>query len=52
MSKPIIVDQFADNGQFSHWHLIHPTTGAVLWSSCPAETIARGEQIQPEYEHE
>lgn len=44
--KPIIVEQYADNGEFSHWHLIDPQTGEVLWSSFPEETKARGENIE------
>lgn len=45
MERPILVDQFADNGDLSHWHLVNAETGEVLWSSFPEETIARGEKI-------
>ncbi len=45
IEKPIIVEQFADNGEFSHWHLIDPKTGNVMWSSFPEETLARGQKI-------
>lgn len=45
MNKPIIVEQYADNGEFSHWHLIKVETGEVLWSSFPEETIAQGQKI-------
>lgn len=45
MDKPIIIEQYADNGEFSHWHLIKEETGEVLWSSFPEETIAQGQKI-------
>lgn len=32
MVKPIITEKFADNGEHSHWELINPNTGDVLWS--------------------
>lgn len=47
MEKPIIDEQYTDNGEFSHWHLIDQETGCVLWSSFPEETIARGQKINP-----
>ncbi len=47
--KPIIVEQFSDNGEFSHWHLIEPKTGIVLWSSFPEETVAQGQEINPTF---
>lgn len=51
--KPIIVvEQFADNGELSHYHLTNADTGEVLWSSFPEETIARGEKIVPTEEVE
>lgn len=43
--KPIIIEQYSDNGQFSHWHLIDESTGSVLWSSFPEETLAKGQRI-------
>ena len=45
MEKPIVVEQYADNGEFSHWHLIDPQTGCVMWSSFPEETEAQGQKI-------
>ena len=45
MRKPILEDQYADNGEFSHWHLIAPEDGRVLWSSFPEETVAGGQKI-------
>lgn len=45
MKKPILVEQYADNGEFSHWHLIEPEDGGVLWSSFPEETKAQGQKI-------
>lgn len=32
MNKPIVIEKFADNGEHSHWELIDPDTGTVLWS--------------------
>lgn len=32
MKKPIVVEKFTDNGEHSHWELIHPETGKLLWS--------------------
>lgn len=43
--NPLLIECFADNGEFSHWHLINPETGTVLWSSFPEETLAGGEKI-------
>lgn len=31
MVKPIVIEKFADNGEHSHWELINPNTGEVLW---------------------
>lgn len=45
MHKPIVVEQYADNGEFSHWHLIDPHTGSVMWSSFPEETEVKGQKI-------
>jgi len=45
MDKPIIVEQYADNGEFSHWHLIDTQTGCVMWSSFPEESEAKGQKI-------
>jgi hypothetical protein len=47
MEKPILTEQYSDNGEFSHWHLIENRTGKVLWSSFPEETIAQGQRIDP-----
>lgn len=45
-SRPLIEEQFADNGGHSHYHLIDTDTGEILWSSFPEETIARGRKIK------
>lgn len=47
MSKPILDEQFSDNGEHSHWHLTNEY-GQVLWSSFPEETRARGQKIRSE----
>lgn len=44
MEKPVLVEQYSDNGEFSHWHLVDKD-GSVLWSSFPEETEARGQKI-------
>jgi len=33
MNKPVIIEQYADNGDFSHYELIDKDNGQVLWSS-------------------
>lgn len=30
--KPILNEVFADNGAHSHWELIHPMNGKILWT--------------------
>ena len=30
--KPIVIEKFADNGEFSHYELINPKTNEVLWT--------------------
>jgi len=35
--KPIVSEAFADNGEHSHWRLIEPETGKLLWSGFPEE---------------
>lgn len=30
-SKPIVNEVFADNGEHSHWELIDPRNGKILW---------------------
>ena len=30
--KPIVVERFACNGEHSHWEVIEPIDGAILWS--------------------
>lgn len=32
MKKPEVIEIFADNGEHSHWELLHLETGHVLWS--------------------
>lgn len=34
--KPVINEVFADNGEHSHWELIDPVNGKILWSQAPA----------------
>ena len=31
MEKPILVEVFADNGEFSHWKLVNVETGETIW---------------------
>lgn len=33
MKKPTLVEMYADNGSHSHWEILHPETGVILWSS-------------------
>lgn len=47
MEKPIVNEVFTDNGDISHYELIEITTGNILWSSFPEETIAMGRKITP-----
>jgi hypothetical protein len=35
--RPIVCEAFADNGEHSHWRLIDPKTGKLLWSELPEE---------------
>lgn len=37
MNKPEVVERFTDNGEHSHWELINPSTGDVLWSEVSPE---------------
>lgn len=30
--KPLIIEKFADNGEFSHYELINSENGELLWS--------------------
>jgi hypothetical protein len=30
-TPPKVVERFSDNGEHSHWELIHPVNGSVLW---------------------
>lgn len=32
MKEPKVIEKFADNGEHSHWELIAPDTGILLWS--------------------
>jgi hypothetical protein len=36
-TKPIVVEAFTDNGQHSHWRLIDPETGYIIWTEDPEE---------------
>lgn len=38
VQPPVIIERFADNGQHSHWDLISPHDGKILWSEMPAPT--------------
>jgi acyl carrier protein len=31
MKRPIVIEKFSDNGQFSHYELVNSETGEVLW---------------------
>ena len=30
--KPLVIEKFADNGEFSHYELINTENGEILWS--------------------
>ena len=30
--KPLVIERFADNGEFSHYELINSETGEMLWT--------------------
>ena len=36
-NKPVVTAAYADNGEHSHWRLINPETGELLWSELPEE---------------
>jgi len=44
MSNPIMLENFADNGEYSHQSLIDSETGNLLWSEAPEEEI---QQVKP-----
>jgi acyl carrier protein len=31
MKKPVVIEKFSDNGELSHYELVNPETGEVLW---------------------
>lgn len=31
-NKPVVVERFADNGEHSHWEVIAPKNGEILWT--------------------
>jgi hypothetical protein len=37
MEKPIITEAFNDDGSFSHWRLINPENGELIWTENPEE---------------
>lgn len=41
-----LVENFADNGEFSHWNAIDYDTGVCVWSQAPDEDQANGIDIQ------
>jgi hypothetical protein len=45
--EPLLNRVYADNGEFSHWQLIDPTTGENLWSQNPNEDAAQGYPVKP-----
>lgn len=40
--KYVLAEDFADNGEHSHWTLIETKTGRKLWSENPEECKAKG----------
>lgn len=42
MERPVIIEVYADNGEFSHWALVSRENGEKLWSENPAECKAMG----------
>lgn len=46
MKKPLVVEVFADNGEFSHWSLIDLETSVKLWSENPEECKAMGYAVE------
>jgi hypothetical protein len=41
MKKPLLVERFADNGEHSHWALVEPEDGRLIWSEAPGEEIQK-----------
>ena len=39
-------ENFADNGEFSHWSAIDCCTGVCVWSQAPDEDQAKGVDVQ------
>jgi hypothetical protein len=51
MLKPIVSEAFADNGEHSHWRLINPETGELLWTECPEEDKILYSQVPRRQKH-
>ena len=35
--KPVLHEEFTNNGEFSHWNLVDEETGELLWTSLSDE---------------
>lgn len=46
--KPLIIENFADNGEFSHYELINPETGETLWTEDEEKELNLNEPQQLE----
>lgn len=50
--KPLVNEQFADNGEHSHWELIDVETGRILWTEeelpTPKQPLKKLEEISDE----
>lgn len=49
-SKPVLTEAFADNGEHSHWRLIDPDTGDLLWTEDPKEDAILYTVFKPQTE--
>ncbi|MFV0470011.1 MAG: hypothetical protein ACK5MK_13930 [Dysgonomonas sp.] len=51
-NAPILLENYADNGAFSHWSLIDSDTGELLWSEAPEEEIQQVKNLHiPDVRH-
>lgn len=50
IQKPVLTEAFADNGEHSHWRLIDPNTGDLLWTEDPKEDAILYTGFQPQTE--
>lgn len=46
MKQPLVIEIYADNGEFSHYALIDIDTGEKLWSENPDECRAKGNPVE------